>query len=352
MQRPSTSARSTLRIRAGLSRGRRGLFCFACPRVARRPVHKPAVRQATASRFLDRRDIRSATATVRFPYAPVVSTDHESSDGPRDATPASAAPRPAPLPLTVEDEPCPNCGAALPGPAAVLCTQCGYDLAAARARATVVGRPIEKQAAESGAGDAGASEHQGFLGMIFGRPAAGAANDDSLVRSPGVRLPLAIAGGCAAAMVIGHLAGAAGLFQRVDGLFNNGSGTFTAASPPWSERFSELGRWSIHVVVVWIAASVGLLVVAQIRRSSIGDLATAAARMAAIVLAASLFGLVAFPSRLLEGIVEPLCQSAVFVAGLMAWLRLRLSEGIQVLALMVLGALGITGLSWIVAWAI
>lgn len=254
--------------------------------------------------------------------------------------------------MALEDEPCPNCGATLASSDAVLCTQCGYDLAAARARATVVGRPIDASVASAPADEATGAK-AGLLERILGRgDVAEGTDSQSLVRTPGVRVPLAIAGTCAAIMIFGHLAGAPGLFQRVEGLFDDGAGVFSAARPPWSERFNELGRWGVHVVVVWIAACVALLVVSQIRRSAVGDLATAAARVAAIVLAASLFGLVAFESRLLEGVVEPLCQSAVFVGGHMLWLRLRAAEALQALAVMVLGALAIFGLAWVVAWAV
>ncbi|MFO0875538.1 MAG: zinc ribbon domain-containing protein [Phycisphaerales bacterium] len=295
------------------------------------------------------------------------------NDSAGDSQPAGDAPlaaRPAPLPLAPGDEPCPNCGAPLPDATAVLCTQCGYDLAAAKARRTVLGRPIElspeaAKAAEDARRSAAATPASRRIGergdaASAGDPSVQGAHADeadvvtattTIVPTRHPRTPLTIAGACAAVMVAAHLAGIGGLFVRVDGLFANAGGAYTEASPPWSERFAELGRWAVHIGLLCTTAFVGLLVVVRARRSRIGDLPTAAARVAAIVLAASLLRLLRFESRPLEGIAEVLGQSAVFVGLVILWFRLLASEAAQALAIAILGALGAMGVARLLVWA-
>ncbi|HMN96491.1 MAG TPA: hypothetical protein PKC43_08805 [Phycisphaerales bacterium] len=325
---------------------------------------------------------------------------HSMKDDPRDAAPhgqdasgdagsadaiagglapesGSARSRPEPLPIepSGEDrdagepargsEPCPNCGVALAGPKAVVCTACGYDLAAVRQRQTVVGRPVavgaaaESRGGASGAAGASSSPTRSdgtgtersaladASGENGGGPHAAASPGEPLATgTPGV--PLILAGVALAILIVCYLAGASGLFERRDGLFRAADGEYTASEPSWSLRFVELGRFVVRFGILWIAAALGIALVGHVRRRPIGALSAFAARVAAVVSAAALVSLIALERHFVERTLEAALAAAAFVGLSMLWFRLAAIDALQasVATIVLVGAL------WLAAVAV
>ncbi len=267
---------------------------------------------------------------------------------PNEHDASSSSARPEPLSLVaaeIEAEPCPNCGKPLASPNDVLCVHCGYDLSAVTQRATILGRPVEVERVESTASSAevaaGASE----------RSAGSAPLGGVLVPRRELPLPWITAGLCAVAMLVGHLAGLGGLFPRVEGLFRATDGTFTSATVLWPERLIETARFGVRSGLTWAAAMLAIAFIARLRAARIGELATFAARVLAIVLAASMMRLIQLPDRWLEISLELVLQCAVFVGLTSLWLRLSLVEAAQALAGTAIVMLVLHGVARAVIWA-
>lgn len=259
--------------------------------------------------------------------------------------------RPEPLPLAAPEpaEPCPQCSTPLPSADAVLCPSCGYDLLRLKRHETVVGRPVEVDrlgvvdAPLEGAARPGRVDESADSSHAPARPA--------LAATPSTRVPLAIAAVCVLVLAVAALAGWSGLFPRVDGLYRDAEGAFLAASPHWTERLETVVKIAVRTLVLGVAALAAILLVARVRRSSIGDLGTVAARALAIVAAAQLFTLLSFSSRPTEMIAQLAGECALFAALVVLWFRFRLPEALQALGATLAIAVALHGFAWVVWWA-
>lgn len=294
-----------------------------------------------------------------------------------DGRPAEARPEPLGLARTEDEhaEPCPNCGAALAGPRAVVCVACGYDLAAVRTRETVVGRPVVVAAGSGAGAEAGAGVGAAAAGAIgrsagtattsssrdgtgSGDPRSSDDTDSALPAEPlaagAARIPLILAGVAVLLLLGAYLGGLSGVFERRDGLYLDADGGFTAAEPSWLQRFVELGRFAVRFGLLWIAASLGIALVGYVRHRPIGELATFAARVASVVATVALISLLALDRHVVEQLVEAALAAGAFVGLTMLWFRFAAMDALQAavatIVLVVAVWLAAVAVVWVGVW--
>lgn len=182
-----------------------------------------------------------------------------------------------------EGERCPHCGAPMPADALV-CLRCGYDLKELEVRRTRIEKPavvdteIERQAAvsEPGRGD--------------------------------YWLPLAMAAVSGLVLIIGYLAGAAGLYPD----FIGSQGAEAVIS--LRTRIFAVLQFLVLVGIFGVCGLAGLFLVAQALQRPVGEMSLAAARMLGIVASIRLVTFLAMPGpRWVEWLSEAVLQAAAFV---------------------------------------
>lgn len=254
---------------------------------------------------------------------------------------STASPKPDPLSVELEegDSPCPNCGTLLPGPHAVLCPSCGCDLVRLAQRQTVRGRPVQEGSTAAG-------------GTASGRRSQTVSGDgNALLRHRGTAVPLGLAAGAMLTVIGSALAGWSGLFPRRDGLFLDAAGEFVLESPRWISRLELAAKIVVQTGTLALAILGGLLLMALVRRASLGDRASFGARVVAIAAVAQLALLVLLRPPIAERSLELALQALAVFALVLVWFRFTMQEAAQVLGgTLVLYALIQLG-AWCVVWA-
>jgi hypothetical protein len=185
---------------------------------------------------------------------------------------------------------CPNCSAIMPDKDALVCLRCGFDMKSLYVQKTRVGKPVEIDEEEEPD-----DEEVG--------------TDKPICRSGGgdFWLPGIIGGISAALLIVGYLAGAMGLFPEL-------RAAEQVAQPGFADRMLGLLRFIIIVSLMTGCGISGLWMLALALSRPLGDLALAAARIAAIVAVMRLVTFLNFGNhRQLELIVESVLHAALFV---------------------------------------
>jgi len=140
--------------------------------------------------------------------------------------------RPSLLEESTREDRCPACGKPLPGPEAVVCTNCGYDLGAARHRSTQVGDvEVDEFDAEGGVLvrakplGAGAPSVIGLLGVVLGAALAGAFAETREIRAV---LGVLLYGPLLAGLGVAAVALAASLLEKRIGRLDVATGRMLA----------------------------------------------------------------------------------------------------------------------------
>jgi ribosomal protein L37E len=215
---------------------------------------------------------------------------------------------------------CPNCGADMPDIRTVVCMRCGFDLKKLRVIKTVTGAKAEKDEDEPG-------EAPPLCRPLPGDP----------------WVPAAVAGVALVLLVVGHLAGARGLF--VTPVAEDG----TAEAIAGGVRFTTLMR-SLVLLATWTACGVAALAtLARMIEVRFGDATLALLRSLAVVTVMRLVAFLDFGTRSVEWTVEAAGQAALAFLALLVLFRLSprnagLALGAGLVAFLVLwiGAVAIT----------
>jgi hypothetical protein len=208
--------------------------------------------------------------------------DVESYDVEDDPLP-SDAPRKA-------DLKCPNCGAERDDEHELLCLRCGFNMVTLKVEKTKTGDATEVEEEDA--------EEEAKQVPPVCRPGRG-----------NLRLPIVIGAVSLFVLLIGYLAGAEGLFNP-ELLVTADDGT---KSMPFPKRLKGLLEF-VALVICWGGASmVGLLVLAALTDTKLGDLRLAVVRVVGIVLAMRLVTLfVDVPSPRWEFLMELPLQAGIF----------------------------------------
>ncbi|MDY7110148.1 MAG: hypothetical protein SYC29_16075 [Planctomycetota bacterium] len=217
---------------------------------------------------------------------------------------------------------CPNCGSTMRGPDTLVCMRCGFDLKTMKV--------IETKMGETTADEEGKPKR------------------DPLVREgPGDRwlpLTLAIIGGVI--LLIGQLAGAAGLFPELRSGLEEGE-TLTI---PWAARWEGAGQLPVFIGL-WTMCGFGALIVgAWLFGRPLGHVGLAALRMLGIVAIARCVGFISIPLRLGEFLLESLLAGAAFFALTVLLFRMKPRDAGTVLVVTIVLFLALFVIGHLVTW--
>lgn len=220
-------------------------------------------------------------------------------------------------------EPCPNCGAPVPGDSDLVCVRCGFDFSKLRVHETRTGRPVEVSDEGEDTADALPIIGPGRGGML---------------------LPQFIAGAGAIILVLGYLLGARGLFP----LLEPDPDTGAVASATFGQRIAGLGR-GLALIVVWSAGTCGaLVIVGSLNARPIGPAVLGLFRVLAIVVLVRLLTFIDLGSRSIELGLEIALQVAAFVGLVMAFIGLRLHDALVTCAITLLLIVGVWALGLLI----
>jgi hypothetical protein len=222
----------------------------------------------------------SATAAVR-------STRSSGSLEAEETEPAGQEPMAEPAAIKALDV-CPNCGSPMPSVSDVLCLRCGFNTRTLRVEKTASG----KDARRPPSGEP--QDEQEEAAAEEAEPLCRAGRGDMVL--PGI-----IAAVGALVLAICYLSGAGGLFGVEEGV-------------TLLQRLGAAGAGLLRIVVLTGCGLAGVVFLARfVHETTVGDLALAALRVAAIVAAAQLVLLFKAPAAL-EFPVQFLVQMAVGLA--------------------------------------
>lgn len=201
---------------------------------------------------------------------------------------SSAAPRSGRTHTDDESaERCPNCGAPMPADALV-CLRCGYDLKSLEAKRTRIEKPQEVD-----------EEAEAEKSGPVSRPGRG-----------DLWLPLAMAAISGAALIIGYLVGAHGLYPGIVATTPQGQEVAISIG----QRFLAVLQFLVLIGMMGVCGLAGLFLVAQAMQRPVGDMPLAVARMLGIVTAIRLVTFLQMPGpRWVEWLTESVIQAAAFI---------------------------------------
>jgi hypothetical protein len=233
---------------------------------------------------------------------------------------ARAEPEPEPSGVQALDV-CPNCGSPMRGRDTLVCMRCGFDLKAMKVIETETGQTTEEEEeerreplVEEGAGDPW--------------------------------LPAALAIAAAVVLLIGYLAGAAGLFPQVRSALEEGA-LFSAS---WDARWGGAARFPL-LIALWTMCGFGSLVAAAwLFGRPFGNVGLGALRMLAIIAIARCVGFLSFPWRLVEFTAEAIAAAAAFFILSMLLFRLKPRDAATVLVVTIVLFLALYVIARIVTW--
>ena len=246
--------------------------------------------------------------------------DEASSRAAVSKSAAGAEPEPEPSGVRALDV-CPNCGSPMRGRDMLVCMRCGFDLKSLKVIETETGQTTEEEEKE---------ERQPLVQEAAGDP----------------WLPAALAIAAAVVLLIGYLAGAAGLFPQLRSALEEGA-LFSAS---WDARWGGAARFPL-LIALWAMCGFGALIAAAwLFGRPFGNIGLGALRMLAIVAVARCAGFLSFPWRLLEFTAEAIAAAAVFFILSMLLLRLKPRDAATVLVVTVVLFLALYIVARVVTW--
>jgi len=216
---------------------------------------------------------------------------------------------------------CPNCGSPMRGRDTLVCMRCGFDLKSLKVIETETGQTTEEEEEE---------ERQPLVQEAAGDP----------------WLPAALAIAAAVVLLIGYLAGAAGLFPQLRSALEEGA-LFSAS---WDARWGGAARFPL-LIALWAMCGFGALIAAAwLFGRPFGNIGLGALRMLAITAIARCVGFLSFPWRLLEFTAEAIAAAAVFFILSMLLFRLKPRDAATVLVVTVVLFLALYVVARVVTW--
>ncbi len=213
---------------------------------------------------------------------------------------------------------CPNCGSNLGSIDSVVCLRCGFDLKTLKVIKTATGKAAEKK-------EEAAEEEEEAEPLV----------------SPGrgdLWLPGLVAAAAIGVLAVAYLAGWGGLFGP-------------EATIGFGTRVAGLVKMATRTAVWTLAGMGGLIVLAHMLKTRLGDRRLAAVRMLAVVGAVSLATMINIPSQGLEWAVQLALQAAGFVAVSMGFFGLNVRDASTLLGVAVMAGVALLLVSSAVWWA-
>jgi len=236
---------------------------------------------------------------------------------------STGRPEPEPEPSGVRAlDVCPNCGSPMRGRDTLLCMRCGFDLKSLKVIETETGQTTEEEEKEE--------EREPLVQQAGGDP----------------WLPAALAIAAAVVLLIGYLAGAAGLFPQLRSALEEGA-LFSAS---WDARWGGAARFPL-LIGLWTMCGFGALIAsAWLFGRPFGNVGLGALRMLAITAVARCAGFLSFPWRPLEFTAEAIGAAAAFFILSMLLFRLKPRDAATVLVVTVVLFLALYVVARVVTW--
>jgi len=217
---------------------------------------------------------------------------------------------------------CPNCGSPMRGSDTLVCMRCGFDLKTMKV--------IETKKGET-TGEEEEKEQR----------------DPLVQEGPGDPwLPVALAIIGAAILLIGCLAGAAGLFPHLRATLEEGATLVVS----WNERWGAAARFPV-LIGLWTMCGFGALIAgAWLFGRPFGNVGLGALRMLGIVAIARCVGFLSLSLRPVEFILESLLAAAVFFILTMLLFRMKPRDAATLLVVTIVLFLALFVIAHLVTW--